>query len=56
MRLPGEYEYSNSRLSMKYMMIGVSLCLLLILGVVVWTNKENEAKRLRNQQKESVLV
>lgn len=56
MRLPGEYEYSNSRLSMKYMMIGVSLCLLLILGVVVWTNKENGAKRLRNQQKESVLV
>lgn len=45
MRLPGESEYSNSGLSIKYMMTGVCLCLLLILGVVVWTNKEAEAKR-----------
>ena len=57
MRLPGEYEYSNSRLSMKYMAVGVSLCLLLILGVVVWTNKkEEEAQRKRMAQEAPVLV
>ncbi len=50
MRLPGEYEYSNSGLSMKYMMIGVCLCLLLIFGVVLWTNKENDAKKHKEQE------
>ena len=39
------------------MAVGVSLCLLLILGVVVWTNKkEEEAQRKRMAQEAPVLV
>ena len=55
MRLPGEYEYSNSGLSMKYMTMGVCLCLMLIFGVVLWTNKENDAKK-HKEQETSVMV
>lgn len=40
---------------MKYMMMGVCLCLLLIVGVVLWTNKENDAKR-HKEQETSVMV
>ena len=42
MRLPGESEERNARLSMKYMMMGVSLSILLILGGVVYANKQEE--------------
>lgn len=56
MRLPGDYEYSDSRLSMKYMAAGVSLCLLLILGVVIWTNKEADAKRHKEKQETETPV
>ncbi len=56
MRLPGDYEYSDSRLSMKYMAAGVSLCLLLILGVVIWTNKEADARRHKEKQETETPV
>lgn len=56
MRLPGESEERNTGLSIKYMMIGVSLCLLLILGVVVYTNKENEARKREAAQKEAAVL
>ena len=51
MRLPGDDEYRNSGLSMKYMMLGVTLCLLLVLGVVVMTNKETPTKKAETQEK-----
>ena len=37
---------------MKYMLMGVSLSVLLILGVVVFTNKQEEARRQRLRQQE----
>lgn len=56
MRLPEENEYSNSGLFMKYMAVGVTLCLLLIVGTVVWTNKAEEAKKRKAAQESQVLV
>ena len=50
MRLPGESEERNTRLSMKYMLMGVSLSILLILGVVVFTNKQAEERKKRQRQ------
>ncbi|GFH91957.1 autolytic lysozyme [Lachnospiraceae bacterium] len=52
MRLPGDNEERNASLSMKYMLMGVSLSVLLILGVVVFTNKQEEARRQRLRQQE----
>lgn len=56
MRLPGDNEYRNSGLSMKYMMLGVTLCLMLVLGVVILTNKENELKAKKNVQQQQNVV
>lgn len=56
MRLPGENEYSSSGLSMKYMMMGVSLCLALILGAVALTNKEDKAKKQKEAQQETTVL
>ncbi len=56
MRLPEENEYSNSGLFMKYMAVGVGLCLLLIVGTVIWTNKAGEAKKRKEAQESQVLV
>lgn len=56
MRLPGESEERNSGLSLKYMMIGVSLCLLLILGAVVVTNNENKARKRETAEKEAAVL
>ena len=56
MRLPGESEERNTRLSMKYMLMGVSLSILLILGVVVFTNKQAEERKKRQQQQETTVV
>lgn len=55
MRLPEENEYSNSGLFMKYMAVGVGLCLLLIVGTVIWTNKAGEAKKRKEAQESQVL-
>lgn len=56
MRLPGESEERNARLSMKYMIMGVSLTILLILGVVVYTNKREEDRRRQHRQKETAVM
>lgn len=57
MRLPGENEERNARLSMKYMIMGVSLTILLILGGVVYTNKRaDERKRQIRQQETTVMA
>lgn len=55
MRLPGDEEIRSSGLMMKYMMVGISLCLLMIVGAVFYTNKEAEEKR-RQERKESETV
>lgn len=52
MKLPGESEERNASLSMKYMLMGGSLSVLLILGVVVFSNKQEEARRQRLRQQE----
>ena len=56
MRLPGESEERNARLSMKYMMMGVSLSILLILGVVVYANKQEEERKAQRQQKGTTVA
>lgn len=56
MRLPGESEERNARLSMKYMIMGVSLAILLILGGVVYTNKQDEARRRQVRQQETTVM
>lgn len=56
MRLPGENEERNARLSMKYMIMGVSLTILLILGVVVYTNKREEERRRQYRKENSTVV
>ena len=56
MRLPGESEERNARLSMKYMMMGVSLSILLILGVVVYTNKQEAERKAQRQQKGTTVA
>lgn len=56
MRLPGEDEGRNSGLSIKYMVVGVSLCLVLILGVVVFTNMDNQAKKQKQAEKETAVM
>ncbi len=52
MRLPGENEERSAGLSIKYILIGASLCILLILGVVLLTDYENTAKKKKNEDKE----
>ncbi len=56
MRLPGENEERNSRLSMRYMAMGVSLSILLILGVVVYTNKQEEERKARLRQEKTAVM
>lgn len=56
MRLPGEYEERNSGLSMKYMIMGVSLSILLILGAVVYMNKQEEERKSRLRQQETTVM
>ncbi len=55
MRLPGDDEIRSSGLMMKYMMVGISLSLLMIVGAVFYTNKEDEEKR-RQEKKQSETV
>lgn len=56
MRLPGENEERTTGLSMKYMIIGVSLCVLLILGVVLLTNQQDAARKKKNAEKENPVL
>lgn len=56
MRLPGENEERNSGLSLKYMMIGVSLCLLFIFGIVIYTNNEKETSKKEAAQEEAAVL
>lgn len=56
MKLPGDYQNRNSRLSLKYMMVGVSLCLLFILGMVIVTNKQKEESRKKALQEETTVM
>lgn len=56
MRLPGDYQNRNSGLSLKYMMVGVGLCLLFILGMVIVTNKQDETKRKKAAEEEITVM
>ncbi len=56
MRLPGENDDMGARLSMKYMVIGVSLSLLLILGVVMLTNNANKPRKGNSTQQVNSVV
>lgn len=55
MRLPGENEERRTRLYTKYMLTGISLCLLLILGSVVLTNN-NSSNKKKAQNKETPVI
>lgn len=55
MRLPGENEERRTGLYMKYMITGISLCLLLILGSVVLTNN-NRSNKKKAQNKETPVI
>ncbi|NLL77717.1 MAG: hypothetical protein GX235_10820 [Clostridiales bacterium] len=56
MRLPGENDDIGTKLSMKYMVMGVSLSVLLILGVVFLTNREMPATKKEKAQNNSVMA
>ncbi|MCI6553740.1 MAG: glycoside hydrolase family 25 protein [Lachnospiraceae bacterium] len=56
MRLPGEEEERNSRLSMGYMVMGISLGLLLIVGVVFYANKETGGGKKGAGGKETAVM
>lgn len=50
MRLPGDNEYKNSRLSAKYIILGVTLCLLLVIVVMTLNHKENKGKKAETKE------
>lgn len=56
MRLPGDSEERRTSLSVKYMAIGVSLCLMLILGAVALTNNSGGSHKKSRKLQESAVV
>lgn len=56
MRLPGENDNLGAKLSIKYMVIGVSLSVLLILGVVFWANREKTAPVKKNTPQDTAVM
>lgn len=56
MRLPGDSEERSTSLSVKYMAIGVSLCLMLILGAVALTNNKSSYKKSQKPKEAAVVA